>query len=268
MHQVPAARQGPAAAQAAPSPLLVVRNSALEFLLALVLLFGVTGIVRWVVGPSPVSRAVPQIEAELVIIGGAVAVLLAALVVSPAGRRSGGHMNPAITLAMWRLGVFPGVSVAPYAVAQLAGSLVGVLAARALWGGVIDSPPVSDAVLQPGPGWSSAALFAVEGGYMLVTVLLTGLFLSQRRLAPLVPALVGLLVGLAIAVFGTLTGGCVNPARQFGPAMVSGNFGFLWVYLVAPTVGGFVAAALWTAFTRHRLLTHRLCGTHADGSPL
>ncbi|MFF4838190.1 aquaporin [Streptomyces sp. NPDC001315] len=48
------------------------------------------------------------------------------------GRISGGHINPAVSLAMWRLGVFPGVSVLPYVVAQLVGSVLGVLAAGAL----------------------------------------------------------------------------------------------------------------------------------------
>ena len=105
----------------------LVRDSALELLLTFLMLFGVTSIVRWVIGPSPISRMIPQIHAELLIVGATVAILIAGLILSPPGRTTGGHMNPAISLAMWRFGVFPGVGVVPYIVAQLLGSVLGVV---------------------------------------------------------------------------------------------------------------------------------------------
>ncbi|MFJ9030433.1 MIP/aquaporin family protein [Streptomyces sp. NPDC102274] len=269
MHYFFRARSRASAAPArATSPSVILRNSLLELLLALVLLFGVTTIVRWVVGPSPISSAIPPVEVQLLIVGVAVGVLLWGLIVSPVGRVSGGHINPAITLTMWRFRVFPGVSVVPYILAQLAGSVLGVLVARSVWGGVIDNPPVSDAALRPAPGWSSLALFPAEAASMAVIVLLVGWFLSVPRLAPLVPGVVGLLVGLGITLLGPITGGCINPARQFGPALVSGHLDFLWIYLLAPMVGALLAAALHQVLACRAVLTHRLCGTRADGSPL
>ena len=89
----------------------MLRDSALELLLTFLMLFGVTSIVRWVIGPSPISRMIPQIQGELLIVGATVAILIAGLILSPPGRTTGGHMNPAISLAMWRFGVFPGVGV-------------------------------------------------------------------------------------------------------------------------------------------------------------
>ncbi|MFI9273269.1 MIP/aquaporin family protein [Kitasatospora sp. NPDC052896] len=247
---------------------VVARGSASECLLAFVLLFCVVTIVRWVAGPSPVSAAVPQLHAELLIIGVGVGLILAGLILSPVGKVSGGHINPAISLAMWRFGVFAGVAVVPYVVAQLLGSLLGALAARAVWGPAAGRAPVSDAALQPGLGWSAGALFAAETASMAVIVLLVGLFLSVERLAPLVPWLVGLLIGMAIALLGTTTGGSVNPARQFGPAIVSGRLDFLWVYLLAPMVGAVLAAPLRTRLMKRRAVaTHRLCGTRSAGSP-
>jgi glycerol uptake facilitator-like aquaporin len=82
----------------------------------------------------------------------------------------------------------------------------------------------------------------------------------------LVPGLVGFLVGLAIAVLGPITGGSLNPARQFGPAIFSGDHDFIWVYLLAPMVGA-ALACVFKPLTRRRVLTHKLCGTHKDGSP-
>lgn len=247
----------------------VFRHSVQEFLLTFVLLFGVTTIVRWVIGPSAVSDAIPGIHLKLLVVGVAVGLLLPGLILSPPGKQSGGHMNPAISFAMWRFRVFPGAAVAPYIVAQLAGSLLGVLAARGVWGSVVGAPPVAYAALQPAPGWSAAGLLLAETASMGVIVLLVGLFLSVPRLARFIPYLVGLLIGLSITVLGTSTGGSVNPARQFGPALAAGQSGFLWVYLLAPMVGALLAAVVRDLLLGHRqVLTHRLHGAHAHRSPV
>ena len=159
------------------------RNTAYEFILTSILLFGVASIVRWVIGPSVISRSIPQIHAELVLVGACVALLLAGLILSPMGRASGGHMNPAISLAMWRFGVFPGVGIVPYTIAQLLGSVVGVVAARVVWGQVIAEHPVAYAALQPGPLWSTGELFAAETVSMVVIVLIVGILLAEDHLA-------------------------------------------------------------------------------------
>jgi glycerol uptake facilitator-like aquaporin len=249
----------------------LARDSVFELILTSVLLFGVVSIVRWVIGPSPISRTISGIHAELWIVGTAVAFLLTGLILSPPGRVSGGHMNPAISLAMWRFGVFPGAGVIPYTFAQLLGSVLGVVAGRWVWGNVVAEPPVVHAALQPGPGWSTWELFATEVFGMAVIVFLVGLCLALQRLTPFVPWIVGALVGIGIAVLGTATGGSLNPARQFGPAIVSGQTQFLWVYLVAPLVGAGVAAWLRSQFqNRRKVLTHRLCGTvgHPAGNQI
>jgi len=244
----------------------LIRHSMLELILTSALLFGVITIIRFVVGDSPISRALPQIHIQLFLVGALVAVLLSRLIVSRPGKISGGHMNPAISLAMWRFGVFPAVGIVPYISAQLLGSILGVLAARVVWGPVVARPPVLYAVIQPAPVWSSVPLFAAELVSMALLVFVVGYFLSNPRLAPNVPWLVGILIGLAIALLGTQTGGCLNPARQFGPAVVSEHTAKLWVFLVAPMVGAELGAQLLRAFRkRRRVLTHRLCGTHPDG---
>ncbi|MGB6691293.1 MAG: aquaporin [Terracidiphilus sp.] len=240
----------------------LARDSAIELILTFILLFGVVTIVRWVIGPSPISRAIPGIHAELWIVGAAVALLLAGLILSPPGRASGGHTNPAISLAMWRFGVFPGAGVIPYSIAQLLGSVLGVVAARTVWGHIVVEPPVVYAALQPGPGWSTWELFVVEALGMTVIAFVVGLCLAVQRLTLFVPWIVGGLVGMGIAVLGTATGGSLNPARQFGPAVASGQTRFLWVYLLAPMFGAATAAWLRRKIQRQRsVLTHRLCGT-------
>jgi glycerol uptake facilitator-like aquaporin len=237
-----------------------VRNSGSELLLTTVLLFGVATVVRWTIGASPISRAIPGIHLELLLIGTVVGLLLAGLILSPLGRVSGGHLNPAISLAMWRFGTFPGRAVAPYVTAQLSGSLLGVLLARVAWGPSVGRSPVVYAALRPAKGWSNVMLFPAETASMTLIIVLVGIFLSVPRLAPRVPWLVGGLIGGAIVGLGPVTGGCVNPARQFGPAVFAGQFGFLGSYLVAPLAGAVVATWLLSRFRHRKVLTHRLCG--------
>jgi glycerol uptake facilitator-like aquaporin len=240
----------------------LARDSAIELILTSILLFAVVTIVRWVIGPSPISRAIPGIHAELWIVGAAVAVVLAGLILSPPGRASGGHTNPAISLAMWRFGVFPGAGVIPYSIAQLLGSVLGVVAARTVWGRIVAEPPVVYAALQPGPGWSTWELFVVEALGTTVIVFVVGLCLTVQRLTSFVPWIVGSMVGLGIALLGTATGGSLNPARQFGPAVASGQTRFLWAYLLAPMFGAAIAGWLRQKIQcQRRVLTHRLCGT-------
>ncbi|MET8331094.1 aquaporin [Streptomyces sp. NPDC005181] len=249
------------------APFPAFRHSAHELLLSFVLLFGVTTIVRWVIGPSAVSDAIPGIHLKLLVVGVAVGVFVTGLILSPPGKQSGGHMNPAISFAMWRFGGFPGTAVGPYIVAQLAGSLLGVLAARGVWGGAVGAPPVAYAALQPAPGWSATGLFLAETASTGVIVLLVGLFLSVHQLTRFIPYLVGVLVCLCIVLLGTSTGGSLNPARQFGPALAAGQFGFLWVYLLAPMAGAVLAPVVRDLLPGHRRVpAHQLHG--ADGPPL
>src|SRR5260221_8251562 len=139
----------------APEPVTfgkLVRHSALELILTFFMLFGVTSIVRWVIGPSLISRTFPEIQVELLIVGASVAILIAGLILSPPGRATGGHMNPAISLAMWRFGGFSRAGGVPHIISQLLGSVFGVLVARARCVSVGCRPPRADQGRHPCPG--------------------------------------------------------------------------------------------------------------------
>jgi glycerol uptake facilitator protein/aquaporin Z len=100
---------------------------------------------------------------------------------------------------------------------------------------------------------------------MAVIIFIVGVCLAVHRLAPYVPWIVGALVGTGIAALGTATGGSLNPARQFGPAVLSGATQYLWVYLLAPMLGAELAVWFRRAIQSRRVvLTHRLCGTLGD----
>jgi glycerol uptake facilitator-like aquaporin len=256
----------PARGQAVP-PLSwrqTVTHSAYEAGLTTALLFGVASFVRWFIGPSAVSRAAPGIHPELLFVGLAVGLLIPALILSPPGKASGGHMNPAISFGMWWIGVLPRRAVLPYTIAQLAGSLLGVLVARAVWGPAVARAPVTYAVLRPAPGWTNVGLFPAEGAGMAVIVVLVGLFLSVHKLTRFTPWLAGVLIGTAITALGAVTGASLDPAREFGPAIFARQFGFLISYLLAPIAGAALAAWLIRRFQVGRVLTHHLSGKHVE----
>src|SRR5258707_14249534 len=97
----------------------LAQHSAIELILTSILLFGVTTIVRFVVGPSAILSAFPQIHVELLIVGLGVGVLLTGLIKSPLGKISGGHPNPAYSFALWGFWGFPPAGILPYPSAKL-----------------------------------------------------------------------------------------------------------------------------------------------------
>jgi glycerol uptake facilitator-like aquaporin len=159
-------------------------------------------------------------------------------------------MNPSVTVSLWLMDAFPGRDVAPYVVAQLAGSVLGTALARLAWGPAAASPPVSYGAISPSPGWDASSVLVAEVGGMLAVVVVFGLFLARHP--HLVPYVIGLSVGLVVAVLGPRSGGSINPARQLGPALLAGQTTALAIYLLAPILGAVLGAAV------HHLLQRRL----------
>ncbi|MFJ2743194.1 aquaporin [Streptomyces sp. NPDC087440] len=228
-----------------------LREAVAELVLTAALLFLVVTVVRWLLAPdSPVVAAVP--DATLRLAGVALAVGAAiALVMSPAaGRFTAGHLNPAVTVGLWALREFPGRAVLPFAAAQLAGSALGTGLGRAVWGPMADTAAVA-----PGESWNGATVLALEAAAMAAMMLLAASALIAPRLARALPPLMGGAVAAAIVGLGPVTGGSVNPARQLGPALWSGQTAHLAAYLVAPVLGALLGAAAFR-IVRPQARTH------------
>lgn len=145
---------------------------------------------------------------------------------------SGAHMNPALTFAAWRSGRLPGGDVAPYAAAQACGALAASLALLALF------RERAGALGTTVPAAGVGASFVLEFAMTFVLVLAV-LRLPGRR----VPAAAGAIVALEAIFAGPLTGASMNPIRSLAPAFVAGRFESLWLYLFAPMLGAWAAAA-------------------------
>ncbi|MGW9025649.1 MIP/aquaporin family protein [Streptomyces sp. NPDC055722] len=228
-----------------------------EFVLATVLLFLAVTVVRWLRDPDS-ALCVGDLDAALAVIGGLSGTILTGLILSPPGRRSGGHVNPAVTVSLWLMGAFPGRGVVPYVLAQCAGSAAGTGLARLVWGSAVSLPSVDYAAIVPAPAWQPASVFVAEAGSMAIIIVAVGFTMAHARTARLVPYVIGLSVALVIAVLGPRSGGSINPARQFGPAALAGQSTDLWIYLIAPVVGAALGTWLHHVLSRRRLLPHKM----------
>ncbi len=196
---------------------------------------------------SPVHLALPSPALRRVLTGLAMAGTAMAIIYSRFGARSGAHMNPAVTLTFARLGRIGGKDAVAYIAAQTIGGLVGLLAAFALLGAWLADPPVNFVATLPGP-WGQAAAFAAEVliAFIQMTVVLA---VSNGRHAKWTGAAAALLVAVYIAVEAPVSGMSLNPARSLAPAILSGSYASLWIYLAAPLVGMALAAEV---FVRRR----------------
>lgn len=238
---------------------LRLSRAADEFALTTVMLFLAVTIVMWLRDPGS-ALYVGDLDTALAVIGVVSGAILTGLIISPPGRRSGGHLNPAVTVSLWLMGAFPGRSVVPYVLAQLAGSAAGTGLGRLVWGPAASLPSVNYAAIVPAPTWHPASVFVAEAGSMTIIIVAVGFTMAHARFARLVPYVIGLSVALVIAVLGPRSGGSINPARQFGPAALAGQGTDLWIYLVAPVLG----AALGTWL--HHLQPAPAAGTHSAGA--
>ncbi|WIX75456.1 aquaporin [Amycolatopsis carbonis] len=252
---VGARRERPEANEAAAVSL---RDAVREFALTAIVLCATVVAVGVVFG-SGWKVAETQVRVGQLVIAGFVAVLLVVLIRSPWGRRSGGHMNPVVTLGLWLMGAFPGRHVTPYVCAQSLGSLAGTAVAAVVLGPLAGQ--VHFGTVSAAPAWSAGAVFACEAAGGVATTLLAGYFLAHPRYAPLLPYAIAVAVAALIVGLGPLSGGAVNPARQLGPAVLDGSAHFLWIYLPAPAAGAILGAVIHRLLIRRVPATHRLCGT-------
>jgi aquaporin TIP len=183
--------------------------------------------------------------------GGGVTVALAhglaiATMVSAVGHASGGHFNPAVTLGAWVTRRMHTGAAAAYIVAQLAGGALGaavlaLVVPRGIWDPVgLGTPQVAAFV-------SDAQAIALEAvlTFFLVWVVFATALDPEGAFTKIAGLAIGLVIAMDIMAGGPFTGAAMNPARSFGPALVSGTWTGIWLYFIGPVIGGTVAALLY-----------------------
>jgi glycerol uptake facilitator protein len=181
------------------------------------------------------------------------AVTLAIFVFGPT---SGAHINPAVTIALAVIGRFPWRGVGPYVAAQLAGAAVGAAGIVAVFGADAARAAMTGATtLGSGVGFAGGVAAEALGTFLLVLTVVALAVDSRAPLGWAGPG-IGLAVTAEILLIGPVTGGSVNPARTFGPYLVTTLIGgpVPWaefpVYVIGPVLGGIVAAGVYVAVGR------------------
>lgn len=182
-----------------------------------------------------------------------------ALIYSPFGQRSGAHLNPATTLAFYRLGKIHGRDAVAYGVAQFAGGLLGIALGRLILGRALADPAVDYVTTRPG-SHGVAVAFVAEAAMTFLLMFLV-LVVSNSRWARLTGGCAGLLVMLYITFEAPLSGMSMNPARTFASAFAAGDLAFLWLYFTAPPLGMLLAAEIFVR-SRRETICAKLHHTH------
>ena len=165
--------------------------------------------------------------------GLAIAVMIAAV-----GGISGGHFNPAVTLGFFATKRISIQKAAQYWVAQLLGAAVAAWTLKSVYGSMAGS--VGGAALAEGVS-PTKALLAETIGTLLLMVVIMGTAVDKRgSFAAGFP--IGLTITAVIFVVGPMTGAALNPARWFGPALVTGTWTSAWVWIAGPLLGALIGA--------------------------
>ena len=200
---------------------------------------------------SPIHQALPDPLLRRALMGMAMGLTAIALVYSPWGRRSGAHLNPAMTLTWLRLGKVAPWDAAFYVAAQFVGGATGALLVSVLLGAAFTDPPISAIATAPGPAGPLAAFLAETAmAFGLMLVVLTAA--SAPRMMRLTGLLVGALIALYITVEAPLSGMSLNPARTTSSAVAGGHWTHLWIYYLAPPLGMLLAAEAFRPLWRNR----------------
>jgi MIP family channel proteins len=201
---------------------------------------------------APTRRAVAEFVGAftLIFIGGGagiasnhdiVAVALAnglaiGIMVSNLGHISGGHFNPAITLAFLATRRIHATLAVMYWAAQLLGAIAAAALLRAIF-------PHIDNAIPNAPGISDGKALLLE--IVLTFFLVWAVWATAVDIRGAFKAIAGLAIGLTITmdvfVGGPLTGAAMNPARAFGPELIGNFWGNAWVYWVGPAIGALIA---------------------------
>lgn len=151
------------------------------------------------------------------------------------GDVSGAHINPAVTFGFWSAGRFPARELFPFLTAQFAGALLASTILKLLF-------PQSlclGATLPAVPDMQAFGIEVLLAFFLMFVIINVSSGAKEKKIT--IAIAIGSVIALAAMLAGPITGASMNPARSLAPALMSGNFGSIQVYLLAPLLGAFLA---------------------------
>lgn len=204
----------------------------------LLLLIGLSSVIFMFADGSPFVALVPSLTLRRVLNGFLFGSVGASIALSPIGKTSGAHINPIVTMGFWLMGKLTGRSAIGYVVAQLCGAVLGSLPLL-LWGSMGRS--MAYGVTLPGKGYSIPVVILGEVATTFCLIVYLCVFLAFHRLRNYTPFLIPVLFAIMVPIEAGISGISVNPARSFGPSVISGVWTGWWIYWIGPLIGGLPA---------------------------
>jgi aquaporin NIP len=161
------------------------------------------------------------------------------VMIAATGHLSGAHFNPAVTLAFAVTRHFPWREVPWYAGGQLAGAVAGAAALRAIFGPVA----ALGATVPAGTVGQSFAIELILSAVLMLVIIAVAT--DTRAVGQLAAIAIGATVALDALWGGLVSGASMNPARSFGPALLSQTWASHWIYWAAPISGALLGAILY-----------------------
>jgi MIP family channel proteins len=206
----------------------LLRRSAAEALATFALVFAGCGAI---VASSQYPGALGNLG-EALVFG-----LVIMAMVYATGHLSGAHINPAVTLAFTLTRHFPTREAGMYVFGQLLGAAAAALLLLAVWPG----QPASLGATTPSISGGSALVYETALTALLMFVIMA-VATDTRAVGAGAAIAIGGTVGLDALFGGPVTGASMNPARSFGPALVSGQWADFWIYVLGPVLGAALGA--------------------------
>lgn len=233
----------------APGAALDHRRFFLSELLgtALLLAAGLSVVVLMWGDGGPGARLAPDEGLRRAITGFLFGTTGMAIALSPVGKASGAHINPAVTFGFWLMGKMEAGTAWVYVAAQLAGAALGCLPLLA-WGPLGRS--VAFGATLPGTGYGARDVLLGEAVTTFALVVLLCVFLGFRGLRGFTPFTMPILYSVMVFLEAPVSGTSTNPARSFGPALLSGRWDLWWVYWAGPVLGTLAATLVCSALAK------------------
>ena len=224
---------------------------------ALLLLFGLSMVIVFFGQGSELAVLLPSAAWRRLLAGACFGTVGALITISPLGRVSGAHINPAVSFAFWLEGKLAWRDTIGYVLAQLLGAMLGACGLLS-WGAMGRSIQYGARSVGAGvPIWMALGGEVLATLTLVLAIFITAAHASTRRFTPwTIPPLFAWLVWWE----GPWSGASTNPARSLGPALLSGHWQQFWIYVLGPLLGAGLAVALLRLplLRRHRVQVARL----------
>ena len=214
---------------------------------ALLLLCGLSIVIFMFGSGSPMAQLIPSVKLRQMITGFLFGSIGASIALSPIGKVSGAHINPAVTMVFWLFRKLEGRLAITYILSQLTGAVIGCLPLL-VWGQMGRS--IDFGVTVPGEGYTTQNAFLGEVITTFTMVLLLILFIGFRQIRQFTPFMFPVLYAIMVPLEADISGISTNPARSFGPAVISGEWSSFWIYIVGPVTGALLASLAGSALAK------------------